>query len=247
VGNSTTVCLHGVLTELPNHQLPSNYLPDFYMSEDAFSWNLFNQAPIVGIIRHVIPENVSRILPIYQEAGLTTVEITMNTPGAETMIQDALRKYPVSLNIGAGTVCSEADLERALAAGAQFIVTPIINKKVIKACVKKGIPIFPGAFTPSEIYKAWDLGASMVKVFPTTALGPAYIRDIKAPLNQIKLLPTGGITLTNMRDFMKAGADGLGIGSQLFDTRLIAEQDWPALKAHFQAFIDQLPTNRPKN
>lgn len=213
------------------------------MSNDAFSWELFHQMPIVGIVRHIAREDVRQILPIFQEAGLTTVEVTMNTPGAETIIQDALKKYPISLNIGAGTVCSEADLERALAAGAQFIVTPIINKKVIKACVKKGVPIFPGAFTPSEIYKAWSVGASMVKVFPTTALGPAYIRDVKAPLNQIKLLPTGGVTLTNMSDFMKAGADGLGIGSHLFDPHLIAKQDWPGLKAHFQAFVGQLRTN----
>ena len=214
---------------------------------DNFSWELFTKTPIVGIIRHITAEQVSQILPIYQDAGLTTVEITMNTPGAETIIQEALSLHPTGLNIGAGTVCSEADLERALAAGAQFIVTPVINKKVIKACVKADVPIFPGAFTPTEIYKAWDLGATMVKVFPTTALGPAYIKDIKAPLNHIKLLPTGGISLANIKSFMQAGADGLGIGSQLFDTQLIDKKDWLGLKAHFRAFIDQLPANRTKN
>lgn len=213
------------------------------MSVSTFSWALFNQTPIVGIIRHIGADDVRQILPICQETGLTTIEITMNTPEAEAIIQEGLRQYPVGLNIGAGTVCSEADLERALGAGAQFIVTPIVNKKVIKACVKKGIPIFPGAFTPSEIYKAWDLGADMVKVFPTTALGPAYIRDIKAPLTQIKLLPTGGINVKNIRDFINAGADGVGIGSQLFDKQLIDEQNWIGLKAHFQAFINQLPSN----
>jgi len=232
------------IIHLPNPHLPN---PHYHMTEDAFSWELFRQTPIVGIIRHIGQDDVRQILPIFQEAGLTTVEVTMNTPGAETIIREALTNYSINLNIGAGTVCSEDDLERALAAGAQFIVTPIINEKVIKACVKKGVPIFPGAFTPSEIYKAWDLGASMVKVFPTTALGPAYIRDVKAPLNQIKLLPTGGITLTNMSDFIRAGADGLGIGSQLFDGRLIAGKDWQGLKTHFQAFVNQLPDNIPKN
>ena len=210
------------------------------MSESTFSWDLFNQMPIVGIIRHLSAEHVRQILPVYHESGLTTIEITMNTPAAEVIIQQALIQYPSGLNIGAGTVCSEADLDRALAAGAQFIVTPVVNKKVIKACVKKGIPIFPGAFTPSEIYKAWALGASMVKVFPTTTLGPVYIRDIKAPLNQIKLLPTGGINLNNMSDFMKAGADGLGIGSQLFDKQLIDEENWAGLKTHFQKFANHL-------
>lgn len=208
------------------------------MIDSAFSWPLFNEMPIVGIIRHVSAAAVSQLLPVYRAAGLTTVEITMNTPDAETMIRAARQQYPDTLNVGAGTVCSEADLALALAAGAQFIVTPVINKKVIKACVKKGVPIFPGAFTPSEIYKAWALGASMVKVFPTTQLGPAYIRDIKAPLNQIKLLPTGGITLQNMGDFLTAGADGFGIGSHLFDKRLIDEENWDGLKNHFSAFVN---------
>ena len=217
------------------------------MSKPVFSWELFHQAPIVGIIRHKAADDVNQILRVYREAGLTTVEITMNTPGAETIIQQALKQHPAGLNIGAGTVCSEDDLERALAAGAQFVVAPVVNKKVVKACVKKGVPVFPGAFTPSEIYKAWTLGASMVKVFPTTALGPAYIRDIKAPLPQIKLLPTGGITLENMTDFMKAGADGLGLGSSLFDKQMIQEKNWYGLQKHFQEFIKKLATELLKN
>jgi 2-dehydro-3-deoxyphosphogluconate aldolase/(4S)-4-hydroxy-2-oxoglutarate aldolase len=210
------------------------------MSQPTFSWELFNQCPIVGIIRHLSADDVRQILPVYQDAGLTTIEVTMNTPDAENILQESRQHYSTGLNIGAGTVCSEDDLERALAAGAQFIVTPILNKKVIRACVKQGVPIFPGAFTPSEIYKAWTLGASMVKVFPTTALGPGYIKDIKAPLSQLKLMPTGGITLTNLRDFLNAGADGLGIGSHLFDKTLIAEKNWPGLKVHFQRFANML-------
>jgi 2-dehydro-3-deoxyphosphogluconate aldolase/(4S)-4-hydroxy-2-oxoglutarate aldolase len=211
------------------------------MSDSAFSWPLFNKIPIVGIIRHISVVAVSQILPVYQAAGLTTVEITMNTPDAETMIREARKQYPDTLNVGAGTVCSEADLELALTAGAQFIVTPVINKKVLKTCVKKGVPIFPGAFTPSEIYKAWSMGASMVKVFPTTQLGPGYIRDIKAPLNQIQLLPTGGITLQNMGDFLQAGASGFGIGSHLFNKTLIDEKNWDALTHHFSAFVKKIP------
>lgn len=217
------------------------------MKTPAFSWPLFYQTPIVGIVRHIDKQVVGQILPFFREAGLTTVEITMNTPDAEAIIQQALGQFAGSLNIGAGTVCSEADLERALGAGAQFIVTPVINKKVIKACVQKGIPVFPGAFTPSEIYKAWTLGAALVKVFPTTTLGPAYIRDIKAPLSQVKLLPTGGVNLNNMPDFMEAGADGLGIGSELFNKQLIAEKDWVSLIAHFRKFVDQLPETIQKS
>jgi 2-dehydro-3-deoxyphosphogluconate aldolase/(4S)-4-hydroxy-2-oxoglutarate aldolase len=209
------------------------------MAQPAFSWDLFSKAPLIGIIRGLSADVVHQLLPIYREAGLTTIEITMNTPGVETMIQQALATTGDGLNIGAGTVCTPEDLDRALDAGAQFIVTPIVNKKVIKACVKRNVPIFPGAFTPSEIYKAWSLGASMVKVYPATTLGPDYINDIKAPMNQVKLMPTGGISLDNMAAYFKAGANGVGIGSHLFDKMLIQQKNWPALKEHFQTYAQQ--------
>ncbi|MDR6805860.1 2-dehydro-3-deoxyphosphogluconate aldolase/(4S)-4-hydroxy-2-oxoglutarate aldolase [Dyadobacter sp. BE34] len=210
------------------------------MSERTFSWELFNKAPLVGIIRNVSPEDVKRILPIYREAGLTTVEITMNTPGATDMIRYALENEHYGLNIGAGTVCTKDDLDAALDAGAQFIVTPVLSKKVIKSCVKKGVPVFPGAYTPTEIFQAWSWGASMVKIYPATALGPGYIKDVKAPMNQLKLLPTGGVSLENMEAFLKAGANGLGIGGQLFDKKLIQDKDWDGLKTHFLQFAQKL-------
>lgn len=210
------------------------------MSEHTFSWELFNKAPLVGIIRNVSLEDVKRILPIYREAGLTTVEITMNTPGATDMIRYALESEHYGLNIGAGTVCTKDDLDAALDAGAQFIVTPVLSKKVVKSCVKKGIPVFPGAYTPTEVFNAWSLGASMVKIYPATALGPGYIKDLKAPMSQLKLLPTGGVSLENMEAFLKAGANGLGIGGQLFDKKLIQDKNWDGLKAHFLQFAQKL-------
>jgi 2-dehydro-3-deoxyphosphogluconate aldolase/(4S)-4-hydroxy-2-oxoglutarate aldolase len=210
------------------------------MSNNQFSWELFEKAPIVGIVRNLSMEAVKQILPVYRAAGLTTIEITMNTAGAADIIHYALENESEGLNIGAGTVCTKEDLEVALDAGAQFIVTPILNKKVIKFCVKKGIPIFPGAYTPSEIYNAWSLGANVVKVFPATALGSEYIKDLGGPLNQIKLLPTGGVSLENMAEFIKAGATGLGIGSQLFDKQLINDQNWDGLLEHFRKFVKEL-------
>jgi 2-dehydro-3-deoxyphosphogluconate aldolase/(4S)-4-hydroxy-2-oxoglutarate aldolase len=139
--------------------------------------------------------------------------------------------------VGAGTVCTKKDLKHALKLGAQFIVTPVIDKGVIKSCVKAEIPVFPGAYTPTEIFKAWSLGASMVKVYPATSLGPDYIKDVKAPLPQVKLMPTGGVSIDNLLPFKRAGADGFGIGSQLFDKQLIKAKDWLGLKAHFARFI----------
>jgi 2-dehydro-3-deoxyphosphogluconate aldolase/(4S)-4-hydroxy-2-oxoglutarate aldolase len=210
------------------------------MNKDSFSQELFKKAPIVGIVRNLSLEEVVQILPIYREAGLTTIEITMNTPGAVEIIRYALEHESEGLNIGAGTVCTKEDLDNALEAGARFIVTPIINKKVIKSCVKKGIPVFPGGFSPTELYNAWSYGAAMVKIYPATSLGADYIKDLKAPLNNIKVLPTGGINLENMQDFLKAGADGLGIGGQLFDKQLIRDKDWAGLKLHFERFVQKL-------
>lgn len=213
------------------------------MNNQAFSWDSFNAVPIIGIIRNLSFEIVEKILPVCITSGLTSIEITMNTPFADEIIKFATQKYEGRLNIGAGTVCNNQDLKLALDAGAQFIVTPILDAEVVKTCVSSNIPVFPGAFTPTEIYQAWKLGASMVKVYPATSLGPEYIRDVKAPLNQIKLMPTGGINLDNIQAFMKAGADGFGIGSQLFDKNMINNEDWDGLELHFKKHIDKISQN----
>jgi 2-dehydro-3-deoxyphosphogluconate aldolase/(4S)-4-hydroxy-2-oxoglutarate aldolase len=213
------------------------------MNNPDFSWNRFSAVPIVGIIRNLSFDIVEKILPVYLSSGLTHVEITMNTPRAEEIIKFAAQNYKGLLNIGAGTVCNTHDLKLALDAGAQFIVTPIIDAEVIKACVSLNIPVFPGAFTPTEIYQAWKMGATMVKVYPAASLGSNYIRDVKAPLNQIKLMPTGGINLDNIQAFMDAGADALGIGSQLFDKKLIKNEDWNGLELHFKKHINMISLN----
>ena len=213
------------------------------MSKEKFSWARFSKVPIVGIVRNLNLEQIKAILPIYIESGLTTIEITMNTPSAVEIIKYCIGQYNHQLNIGAGTVCNLKDLNVALSAGSQFIVTPILDKKVIRKCLEKGVPIFPGAYTPTEIYRAWKWGASIVKVYPATSLGPKYIKDLKAPLNQIKVLPTGGINLNNLADFMQQSADGLGIGGQLFDNELIEKEDWVGLKEHFRKYVNEIQKN----
>jgi len=213
------------------------------MNNQAFSWDSFSSVPIVGIVRNLSFDIIEKILPVYLSSGLTCIEFTMNTPQASEIIKYAASNYKGRLNIGAGTVCNTHDLKLALDAGAQFIVTPILDVDVVKTCVKAKIPVFPGAYTPTEIYQAWQMGASMVKVFPATSLGPEYIRDVKAPLNQIKLMPTGGVNIENITNFMNAGADGVGIGSQLFDKTLIKNEDWNGLEIHFKKFIKKLVHN----
>lgn len=201
-------------------------------NKESFSWELYNRAPIVGIVRGVSIDVMRDIVKAYLKAGLHTIEITLNTAGATEMISK-LRSEFQDLNVGAGTVCNMEDYDRAVEAGAQFIVTPILDEAIIKTAVAQEIPIFPGAFSPTEIYKAWRLGASAVKIFPATQLGVQFIKDISAPLNNIKLLPTGGVTLENIKSFFEAGAVGVGMGSSLFNKRLIEERNFEGLGQHF--------------
>ncbi|MBJ7881535.1 bifunctional 4-hydroxy-2-oxoglutarate aldolase/2-dehydro-3-deoxy-phosphogluconate aldolase [Gelidibacter salicanalis] len=208
-------------------------------SKTSFNWDLYKKAPIVGIVRNAPLETILKIAETYLEANLYTIEITMNTEGAINIIRVLRKEFP-TLNVGAGTVCSKDDLNNALSAGAQFIVTPIINEEVIKSTVSQNIPIFPGAYTPTEIYKAWSLGASAVKVFPATQLGTQYLKDVMGPLNQIKLLPTGGVSIHNIKSFFEAGAIGVGMGSSLLNTKLIQNGDFIGLKNHFQSIKNEI-------
>lgn len=214
---------------------------------NPFNHTSFQVMPITGIIRNHTIEELKAILPIYLEAGLTTLEITMNTPKAAEMIHYAASHYAGRLNIGAGTVCDRAGLTTALEAGASFIVMPIVDEEVITACVNTGVPVFPGAMTPTEIAKAWRLQATMVKVFPAATLGAAYFKDIQAPLNQVKMMATGGIGLENIDEFRKAGVRAFGIGSPLFVKTLIAAQDWKGLHVHFAKFTQKINACQTQN
>lgn len=207
--------------------------------QNQFSHAAFEAMPVIGIMRSFSFETIEKIVPLYKSAGLTTLEITMNSDGASETIKNLSAAYP-GLNIGAGTVCEMEDLHLALEAGASFIVTPILNEQVITYCVANNIPVFPGAFTPTEIYKAWKLGATAVKIFPASRFGPVYLKEIKAPLNKIKLLPTGGVSLENIADFFKAGAIGAGMGSTLFDKEMISKNDFEGLHLHFKKMVSKV-------
>lgn len=192
----------------------------------SFSWETFDRIPVVGILRNVPVQHLEKLAKYYADAGLTTLEVTMNSEEAVKAISYLVKSFGRNLNIGAGTVCNMNDLDKALNAGAQFIVTPIIDENVIKECVIKEVPVFAGAYTPTEIYKAWSLGASMVKIFPAGKLGPDFIRDILAPLDSVKMMPTGGVTLDNFTEYLQSGAKGVGVGSHLINKDLIENEKW---------------------
>ena len=205
----------------------------------SYNSALFDSMPIVGIMRNYPSEIIKKIIPYYRKAGLTTLEITMNSFNAKEMISYLSEEYP-ELNIGAGTVCEISELINAIEWGASFIVTPILNEDVIEFCNNNNIPVFPGAMTPTEIYKAWKLGATAVKIFPSVLFGPAYVKELKGPLNDIKLLPTGGISLNNIQEFFKNGATGVGMGGMLFDKQLIADENYDGLYHHFVNYAQKV-------
>jgi len=214
------------------------------MHRSIFSWELFDKMPVIGIIRGLSVDEIDFVLPIYKQAGFTTIEITLNTPEALSVISSLANQYNGELNLGAGTVCTLDDLTDAVNAGANFIVTPIFKAEVVKKCVSMEVPIFPGAFSPTEIYEAWELGASMIKLYPASVVGPSYVSAVLAPLNKVKLMPTGGIHLSNMLAFMKAGATSLGIGSELFDKKIIQKRDSEAMLNHFTLFAQQMQLSK---
>ncbi len=200
------------------------------------SW--FQEAPIIGILRGLSPEQLPQVLEAATRGGLRNVEVTMNSPNAAAQIRAAVRQAGARLNIGAGTVTSLPVLHEALAAGATFIVTPLVHRLVIIECVRQNIPVFPGAFSPTEIWEAWELGAAMVKVFPADAGGPGYLKALRGPFPQVKLLPTGGVDLQTAAAFLKAGAAGLGVGSPLFDKPRIDAGDWAWLERQTRQFVE---------
>jgi len=206
--------------------------------------NALKEMPVIGILRGFNQDQVFRILEIYQECGFHLAEVTLNTDNALSIISSAVKTFD-GLFIGAGTVCDIKDYIAAKGAGAQFIVTPILDEQVVATSVKDGIPIFPGSFSPSEIYKAWKLGATMVKVFPSGTLGHKYIKELQGPLPQIPLAPTGGVSIDNLDEFIKAGAKGLGMGGKLFLPDLINEGNWSGLKEHLLSFYQKVKQHLP--
>lgn len=205
-----------------------------------FSEDLFKKVPVVGILRGYTLEEVLAIVKVYYQEGFTNIEITMNTESAAKIINEVLKQYTGKLNVGAGTVLSKNDVDEAIKAGAQFIVTPVTDPSLIKYCINRSIPVFPGAYTPSEIYACWKAGARMVKVFPASALSPSYIKDVLAPLNNLELMPTGGVTKDNVKAYLDSGAMAFGMGGYLFQQGFIKNKDWKGLGFHLRAFKEEL-------
>lgn len=192
----------------------------------------------MGIVRGVQENQLESLLEASIAGGLKTLEITMNTCDAAALIRSAAAIAKGRIAIGAGTVCGVESLQQALQAGASFIVSPVFIEEVVDSCRKENIPVFPGALTPQEIYRAWNGGATMVKVFPAKFFGPAYLKEIKGPFNDIKLLACGGVTPENKNEFFSSGADAVAFGESVFRKEWISGKEYHRITDRIKNYIN---------
>ncbi|MDA7915661.1 bifunctional 4-hydroxy-2-oxoglutarate aldolase/2-dehydro-3-deoxy-phosphogluconate aldolase [Verrucomicrobia bacterium] len=209
----------------------------------SFQTDLFHSFPIVGILRGCADDLISPLTTACADAGLANLEITMNTPNATGQIRAATVAANGRMNIGAGTVTSAELLDKALEAGASYIITPDVNLEVMELCLEHNVPVFPGAFTPTEIHQAWQLGAFAVKLFPANVLGPEFVKSLRGPFADIPLMATGGVGLENIEDYLKAGTNAFGIGSPLFQKDRIESKDWDWMSGQIREFRGFFPAN----
>lgn len=206
----------------------------------AFDEAIFRAVPVVAILRGFRLEQIRPIVEAAKAGGLTTLEITMNSAQAVEQIRAAAEVAQSAegprINVGAGTVVTLDDLCAARSAGASFIVTPSFNPRLLSECRSRGVPVFPGAVSPTEVLTAWECGATMVKIFPADHLGPAHVLRLKEILPQLELMPTGGIDLRTLGEFHRAGASAFGVGSPIFDKARVEAGDWEWLAGRCRAF-----------
>lgn len=198
---------------------------------------------IIAIIRGANSKDVLNMAKALHEGGVNILEITMNSPNALSAIEEITVELGDRVVVGAGTVLDSETARAAILAGAKFILSPTVDIETIKMAKRYGVVSIPGAFTPTEILSAYENGGDIIKVFPAT-LGPSFIKDIRGPLPQIPLLPTGGIDLNNIQEFMKAGAIGCGIGSALVNTQLeITDEYFVQLSEKARQFASAVKSN----
>ena len=200
---------------------------------------------MVGIIRMKDPGRLPAVVDALAEGGVRVLEITMTVPGAVQVIAQVVRRYGDRVLVGAGTVLDAKAAGECLAAGARFIVAPIIDDSTIALCRRENVPVLPGALTPTEVVHAWRAGADLVKVFPCSAVGGAsYIKALKAPLPQIPLVPTGGVTVATAGAYFAAGASAIGVGSDLCNVSAIREGRPDRITDAARAYLDAVRAAR---
>lgn len=196
------------------------------------------QAGVVAVVRVNSSGELLNITEALLKGGLRNVEITMTTPGALASIKEIKKHFQDEVIVGAGSVLDGVTARMCILEGAQFIVGPVFRQDMIDVCKRYSTVVIPGAFTPTEILAAWEAGGDVIKVFPATSVGPKYLKDIKGPLPQVKLTPTGGVNLDNAAEFIKAGAAFIGVGGNLVNKKAIAERNWQEITDNAKRYLD---------
>jgi len=192
---------------------------------------------IVAVIRAESPEKLVDVAEALVAGGVEVMEITLTVPRATQVLEKLAQKLGDRILLGAGTVLDTETARAAILAGAEFIVSPAVNVEVIELCRRYSKLIMPGALTPTEVVTAWQAGADIVKIFPSELTGPKYIKALRAPLPQIRMMPTGGVNLDTAEEFLKAGACALGIGGSLVEPNAVASGDMKRIEALARRYV----------
>jgi 2-dehydro-3-deoxyphosphogluconate aldolase / (4S)-4-hydroxy-2-oxoglutarate aldolase len=194
---------------------------------------------IIPVVRAASADEAMSAIDAIREGGISVLEITMTVPGAVAVIEEVSTRYGSEALVGAGTVLDAETARACILAGACFVVSPSLNLETISTCRQHNIAVMPGALTPTEVVQAWTSGADLVKVFPAGAVGGAsYIKALKAPLPQIELVPTGGVSLKTAGDFIKAGASALGVGADLVDVKALRAGQHAIITERARQFLE---------
>jgi 2-dehydro-3-deoxyphosphogluconate aldolase/(4S)-4-hydroxy-2-oxoglutarate aldolase len=200
---------------------------------------------LIPVVRAESSDQAMRAVAALKAGGLDVLEITMTVPGAIEAIRALAGESGNETLIGAGTVLDPETAHACIQAGAQFIVSPALNEETIEFCRQQDVAVFPGALTPTEVVRAWKAGADAVKVFPAGAVGGAsYLKALKAPLPQIELIPTGGVSLKTAADFIRAGAMALGVGADLVDPKALREGNSALITERARQFLEIVQLTR---
>jgi len=196
---------------------------------------------VIAVVRLKESAGLRDVATALAAGGVTALEITLTTPGAIEAIAELASQGAA---VGAGTVLDEKAARDVIAAGARFVVSPTLDRSVVRYCRDKGVACLPGAFSPTELLEAWRAGASLVKLFPASAVGPRYLREVLAPLPFLRVVPSGGVALENAAEWIRAGAVGVSVGSALVSAALVRDQSWTELTARARALVETVTAAR---
>jgi len=199
---------------------------------------------IVAVIRTDSPEDLLDVTKALYDGGIISLEITMTVPSAIEYLPKVKKALGKDAIVGMGTVLDSETARMAILAGVDFIVSPVLKKEIINLCHRYDKIAVPGAYTPTEILTAWEEGADVVKLFPADTLGPKYIKAIHGPMPYIRISPTGGVSLENVGEFIKAGACFVGVGGHLVDKKVIAEKKFEILTERAKSYIEEIKKAR---